>query len=113
MGSHSSASLRDPLTYAGYKDVPVSYLICEKDMTIPTDSARDMIELIEREGGNKVDEVDCGGEQTVRSGYFSTLPSIEINQGIIRFVRLKRSFRVAKGKERSWSRRMSSSTRLL
>ncbi|KAG6358488.1 hypothetical protein INS49_014372 [Diaporthe citri] len=52
---HSSTSFTSPLTYAGYKDVAVSYLLCEKDITIPHESQADMIELVERESGNKVD----------------------------------------------------------
>lgn len=52
---HSSTSFTNPLTYAGYKDVAVSYLLCEKDIIIPPESQTDMIELVERESGNKVD----------------------------------------------------------
>ncbi|KAK7702638.1 hypothetical protein SLS64_009601 [Diaporthe eres] len=52
---HSSTSFTNPLTYAGYKDVAVSYLLCEKDNSIPHESQTDMIELVERESGNKVD----------------------------------------------------------
>lgn len=52
---HSSTSFTNPLTYAGYKDVAVSYLLCEKDMAIPHESQTDMIELVERVSGNKVD----------------------------------------------------------
>ncbi|KAJ0116601.1 hypothetical protein J7T55_009751 [Diaporthe amygdali] len=52
---HSSTSFTNPLTYAGYKDVAASYLFCEKDILIPPESQTDMIELIERESGNKVD----------------------------------------------------------
>lgn len=52
---HSSISFTNPLTYAGYKDVAVSYLLCEKDIAIPHESQTDMIELVERESGNKVD----------------------------------------------------------
>lgn len=59
---HSSTSFTNPLTYAGYKDVAVSYLVCEKDMAIPQESQTDMIELVERESGNKVDvtRIDAG-----------------------------------------------------
>lgn len=54
---HSSTSFTNPLTYAGYKDVAVSYLLCEKDIAIPHESQTDMIELVERESGSKVDVV--------------------------------------------------------
>jgi pimeloyl-ACP methyl ester carboxylesterase len=43
------------LTYAGYKDVPISYLVCEKDLVIPPTVQRSEIAMIERETGKKVD----------------------------------------------------------
>ncbi|KAI3400379.1 hypothetical protein diail_3396 [Diaporthe ilicicola] len=52
---HSSTSFTNPLTHAGYKDVAVSYLLCENDIVIPHESQIDMIEMMERESGNKVD----------------------------------------------------------
>ncbi|KAL1847795.1 hypothetical protein Daus18300_013837 [Diaporthe australafricana] len=52
---HSSTSFTNPLTYAGYKDVAVSYLLCENDIVIPPESQTDMIELVERESGKMVD----------------------------------------------------------
>ncbi len=53
--THSYASFTGELTHAGYREVPVSYLICEGDMLISAIAAREAIELIERESGNKVD----------------------------------------------------------
>lgn len=55
MSSHSSTSFADVLTYAGYKDVPVSYLLCEKDVVIPPQRQRDMINMVESQSGRKVD----------------------------------------------------------
>lgn len=52
---HSGASFINELTYAGYKHVPVSYLLCEDDLCIPPDVQRDGIEIIEKERGRKVD----------------------------------------------------------
>lgn len=52
---HSAVSFTNPLTHAGYKDVPVSYLICEDDLVIPAEVQRKEIEMVERETGNKVD----------------------------------------------------------
>lgn len=43
------------LTHAGYKQVPVSYLVCEDDQVILAERQRGFIELIETESGNKVD----------------------------------------------------------
>jgi nicotinamidase-related amidase len=53
---HSAISFENPLTYAGYKEVPCSYLLCEDDLCIPADVQRAGIDMIEREsGGRKVD----------------------------------------------------------
>ncbi|KAK7967271.1 uncharacterized protein PG986_001548, partial [Apiospora aurea] len=52
---HSAASFASPLTYAGYKDVPVSYLLCEDDLLIPPFIQQKGIDMIERETGKKVD----------------------------------------------------------
>ncbi|CZR55098.1 uncharacterized protein PAC_04984 [Phialocephala subalpina] len=55
MSCHSAISFTNELTYAGYKDVPVSYLVCEEDLVIPLKNQREEIEMIERESGRKVD----------------------------------------------------------
>jgi pimeloyl-ACP methyl ester carboxylesterase len=52
---HSAVSFGDELTYAGYKDVPVAYLLCEDDLCIPAKNQRDGIEVIEKVSGRKVD----------------------------------------------------------
>lgn len=52
---HSTQSFQEPLTYAGYKDVPCSYLLCEKDLCIPASVQQAGIDLIEKESGRKVD----------------------------------------------------------
>ncbi|KAK5635334.1 hypothetical protein RRF57_011046 [Xylaria bambusicola] len=52
---HSAVSFANPLTHAGYKDVPVSYLVCEDDLVIPVDWQRKEIEMLEAETGSKVD----------------------------------------------------------
>lgn len=52
---HSSVSFTNPLTYPGYKYIPVSYLLCEEDVVIPPSIQRAEIEMIEGESGNKVD----------------------------------------------------------
>ncbi|KAE8315396.1 Alpha/beta hydrolase fold-1 [Aspergillus transmontanensis] len=52
---HSAASFTNPLTYAGYKDVPVSYLLCADDKVIPAREQQKGIDMIERETGREVD----------------------------------------------------------
>src|SRR5687767_14873503 len=52
---HSSAAFASNLTYAGYKDVPVSWLFLEEDRQISPAVQQKGIDLIERESGAKVD----------------------------------------------------------
>lgn len=52
---HSSVCFADALTQAGYKDLPVSYLVAEDDLCIPVSVQRDEIAMIESETGRKVD----------------------------------------------------------
>ncbi|KAI0534350.1 Alpha/beta hydrolase fold-1 [Xylaria digitata] len=52
---HSAVSFTNTLTYAGYKDVPVSYLLCEDDLVVPAEVQRREIDMIETETGSKVD----------------------------------------------------------
>ncbi|KAI0854607.1 alpha/beta-hydrolase [Xylaria cubensis] len=52
---HSAASFTSNLTYGGYKDVPISYLIAEDDRSISSAYQRSRIEMIEHVSGNKVD----------------------------------------------------------
>ena len=59
---HSAQSFGNELTYAGYKDIPSSYLLCEKDMAGPPEFQREMIAMIEEASGQAVDvtTVDAG-----------------------------------------------------
>ncbi|KAF2877482.1 Alpha/Beta hydrolase protein [Massariosphaeria phaeospora] len=52
---HSPLCFASELTYAGYKDVPVSYLFCEKDECVPPSVQQAGIDMIEKESGNAVD----------------------------------------------------------
>jgi pimeloyl-ACP methyl ester carboxylesterase len=52
---HSAVSFGSELTYAGYKDIPASWLLCEEDLCIPAENQREAIELIEKVSGRKVD----------------------------------------------------------
>jgi hypothetical protein len=52
---HSAQSFANELNHAGYKDIPVSYLLCERDLAGPADFQREMIAMIEEASGRKVD----------------------------------------------------------
>ena len=55
MPQHSAASFGSQLTHEGYKDIPVSYLICESDDCVLPEIQRAGIERIEKASGKKVD----------------------------------------------------------
>lgn len=69
--AHSAASFACPLKYAGYMDVPVSYLLCENDLVIPSKIQKEEIDMIERKSGNKVDVT------TVDSGHCPTVSNLQ------------------------------------
>ena len=46
-GKHSSVSFGDALTHAGYKDVPVSWFLCEDDLCVLPEVQRTAIDVIE------------------------------------------------------------------
>jgi hypothetical protein len=52
---HSAVSFGSELTHAGYKDIPVSWLLCEEDLCVPEKNQRETIGLIERVSGKEVD----------------------------------------------------------
>ncbi|GAD96254.1 hypothetical protein FG03116.1 [Paecilomyces variotii No. 5] len=52
MPHHSAVSFSGLLTHAGYKWVPVVYILCEKDKVVPPEYQRGFIEVL-REGTNK------------------------------------------------------------
>jgi len=55
MVKHSAVSFSNPLTYAGYNDVRVFYLVAEGDRSISPQRQRSYIEMIERVSGKPVD----------------------------------------------------------
>lgn len=59
---HSGQCFVDTLTHEGWRDVPVSYLLCEQDVVLSPDFQRKGIEMVERETGRKVDvtSLDAG-----------------------------------------------------
>jgi hypothetical protein len=54
MPLQSTISFRGKLTYPGYKYVPVSWVLCEKDVILTPKFQQDCIDMIEQESGNKV-----------------------------------------------------------
>lgn len=54
---HSAIAFSSPTTQAAYKDIPVSYIVCEKDLIITPDVQRRFIRNIE-EGKGESGKVD-------------------------------------------------------
>jgi hypothetical protein len=55
MPGHSRISFDNPATYEAFRDIPMTYMICEEDLIIPAAIQREMVEMVERETGRKVD----------------------------------------------------------
>jgi hypothetical protein len=47
---HSSASFLDAVDRVAYKDVPVSYIVCEKDLIIQPEVQRKYVDVLKEEG---------------------------------------------------------------
>ncbi|GAM88148.1 hypothetical protein ANO11243_061790 [Dothideomycetidae sp. 11243] len=58
---HSARSFMDKLTYAGYEDIPSSWLLTEQDLAGPPPFQREMIATIEKASGAKVDVTSIQG----------------------------------------------------
>jgi pimeloyl-ACP methyl ester carboxylesterase len=59
MPQHSAPSFGGALTYPGYKYVPVSYLFCEEDLTVPPEMQQRFIDLLQKESEGKVVVSKC------------------------------------------------------
>ncbi|KAL1861008.1 hypothetical protein Plec18170_001523 [Paecilomyces lecythidis] len=59
---HSGSTFPATLSHAGFKDVPVSYLLCTKDLAQEPDLQRASLAMMEKQIGGKVDvtEIDAG-----------------------------------------------------
>ena len=67
---HSAISFAGELTHAGYKYIPVSWLLCENDLAITAKNQRDAIAMIERDSGKKVHVTSIGsGHMPIASRY--------------------------------------------
>ncbi|KAF2094400.1 alpha/beta-hydrolase [Rhizodiscina lignyota] len=75
---HSTISFTGALTYPGYKDVPVSYMYCEIDKTVPPEMQQRFIQTIERDSGNSVDI------HKVKTGHFAFLSQPDIVIQVVR-----------------------------
>ena len=68
---HSSAAFGSPLTYAGYKDVPSSYLKTALDRLVTPATQQASINVIEKATGNKVDVT------TIQTGHIPFIMALD------------------------------------
>jgi hypothetical protein len=52
--NHSAPTFGGELTYPGYKDVEISWLMCTEDRTVPVSYQQGFIDGIEKDTGRKV-----------------------------------------------------------
>ena len=59
---HSGSTFPASLSHAGFKDVPVSYLLCNKDLAQEPELQRASIAMMEKQIGGKIDvtEIESG-----------------------------------------------------
>ncbi|KAF4429400.1 hypothetical protein FACUT_9143 [Fusarium acutatum] len=67
MTAHSTLSFAGPLKNAGYLNAPVSYIVCEKDISVPPAVQRSVIEMISKKSCREVTTFSC------ISGHFPTV----------------------------------------
>ncbi|KAM5345129.1 hypothetical protein ACJ41O_010991 [Fusarium nematophilum] len=78
MPEHSTASFKEKLTYPGYNDVDVTYIVCEEDKTIPPEYQYAMIELLKSSTGKDIDV------QKLKSGH---APNVSQPDNVSRIVK--------------------------
>lgn len=66
---HSAISFSGELTYAGYKDLPCSYLLCTQDLVLTEKMQRAGIERMEKASGIKVDVTELAAGHAPSARY--------------------------------------------
>ncbi|RBQ79062.1 hypothetical protein FVER53590_03662 [Fusarium verticillioides] len=67
MTLHSVLSFSGPLQNAGYLNIPVAYIVCEKDISVPPHVQRSVVDMISKKSGREVVTFSCD------SGHFPTV----------------------------------------
>lgn len=59
---HSAESFRSEITAESWRDIPLTYIFCEKDLVIVPETQQRFIDTIEEVSGRKVDvrKIDAG-----------------------------------------------------
>jgi pimeloyl-ACP methyl ester carboxylesterase len=82
---HSTVSYQDQLTYPGYKDVEVHYIVCERDELVLPEYQFGMIELLKGMTNGQV------GVHKIRSGHTPNLTQPDTVTKIIKQIVEKNS----------------------
>ncbi|CAI7630501.1 unnamed protein product [Penicillium glandicola] len=64
MKAHSATSFAGPLQNAGYLNIPVAYILCKHDVSVPPALQRSIIDMISTKSGREVTTLHCN------SGHF-------------------------------------------
>jgi len=78
LGKHSHVSFDGKLTYPAYRYIPITYLICENDKTLPRDFQESMVELASKECPWEADILRCS------AGH---VPNVTQPESVIRAIR--------------------------
>jgi len=75
---HSTASYKEALTYPGYQDAEVHYIICEEDQLVFTEYQYGMMELLKGMTNGEV------GVHKIKSGHTPNLTQPDTVSGIVK-----------------------------
>ena len=75
---HSTASYKEALTYPGYQDAEVHYIICEEDQLVFTEYQYGMMELLKGMTSGEV------GVHKIKSGHTPNLTQPDTVSGIVK-----------------------------
>ncbi|KAF8205315.1 Alpha/Beta hydrolase protein [Mycena galopus ATCC 62051] len=77
LSSHSAISFGQKLTYAAYKDIPVSYLFCEEDKLVTPEQQNKIIAGLESEmGGKTVDRHPVKSDHAINASQPKTMVDV-------------------------------------
>jgi len=79
MPGHSRISFDNLATYPAYKDIPMTYLLCENDLIISPDVQRSMVRMVEKETGKKVEVY------SLSAGH---MPNITASKDVVKVIRI-------------------------
>ncbi|EED13502.1 conserved hypothetical protein [Talaromyces stipitatus ATCC 10500] len=83
MKAHSAESFSSPLHHAGYLRIPVTYIICEHDISVPPDFQRSVVDMITTKASREVTTLVCNSGHFPNVSFPAELANL-INSVVIR-----------------------------